>query len=55
MLWVNSRARASNQPTPLPRGWKGEMQMSPTVTEKVLPIHWTKKTASRSEMAKDRV
>jgi len=45
---VNSPAEASNQPTPLLRGWKPEMRTSAPVTETVFPTELTKETAKDS-------
>ena len=46
---VNAPARASNHPTPLPRGWKREMRTSATVTETVFLKQLLKETAKNSD------
>ena len=50
--WVNSLAHASNEATPLLRGWKREMRTSATVTETVFLTQLTKETAKDSEWGK---
>ena len=47
--WVNSLAHASNEATPLLRGWKREMRTSATVTETVFLTQLTKETEKDSE------
>ena len=48
MPQVNSPGRAWNQPPPLLRGWKREMQTSTPVTETVFLMQLTKETAKDS-------
>jgi hypothetical protein len=46
---VNLSARASNEATPSPRGWKREMRTSARVKETEFPTQLRKETVTDSE------